>query len=298
MQDDDRATRKADLISARIAELNAKAERTDPLALTDLLSLMVVLRDPHQGCPWDREQDFTSIAPYTIEEAYEVADAIARADLHDLKDELGDLLLQVVYHAQMAEEAEEFDFHAIADAVTRKMIRRHPHVFGDEETKAAQNVPGMWDRIKAEEAKRKEELNGGRSSPESALDGVPLAFPALTRSVKLQKRAAKVGFDWGELPPILDKLREELGELEEEIKVGDQAKIQEEFGDLLFVMANLGRRLSLDPEQALSETNRKFMRRFSHIETRLSEMGRNISEASLPEMEELWNEAKLRERSG
>ncbi|HKJ60925.1 MAG TPA: nucleoside triphosphate pyrophosphohydrolase, partial [Hyphomicrobiales bacterium] len=186
---------------------------------------MAVLRNKEHGCPWDVEQDFASIAPYTIEEAYEVADAIARGDLHDLKDELGDLLLQVVYHAQMAEEAGEFGFSGVADAVTRKMIRRHPHVFGDEQAKAAGAVRGMWDRIKAEEAAAKAAAKGDTPAKESALDGVPLNLPALTRSVKIQKRAAKTGFDWGEVPPILDKLKEELSELEEEISEGNQTRI-------------------------------------------------------------------------
>ncbi len=279
-----------------IAELNAKAESGQQLTIADLITLMAVLRDKEHGCPWDVEQDFASIAPYTIEEAYEVADAIARSDLYDLKDELGDLLLQVVYHAQMAEEAGEFDFSAVANTVTCKMIRRHPHVFGDEDAKAAGAVRGLWDRIKAEEAAAKVAAKGDAPAKESALDGVPLNLPALIRSVKIQKRAAKTGFDWGELPPILDKLREELSELEEEITEGNQTKIKEEFGDLLFVMANLGRRLSIDPEQALSEANYKFARRFHHIEKRLEEMARPIEDATLDEMEALWTEAKRKER--
>lgn len=279
-----------------IAELNAKATRGEPLAIADLVLLMAVLRDREHGCPWDVEQDFASIAPYTIEEAYEVTDAIARGDLHDLKDELGDLLLQVVFHAQMAEEAGEFDFAAVADTVTRKMIRRHPHVFGDEEAKAAGAVHGMWERIKAEEATAKAAAKGGAPAKESALDGVPVNLPALTRSIKIQKHAARTGFDWGEIPPILDKLKEELSELEEEIQVGDQVKTQEEYGDLLFVMANLARRLSIDPEQALSEANYKFTRRFQHIERRLEELDRPIKDATLAEMETLWSEAKQIER--
>ena len=186
-----------------IAELNAKAGSGQPLTIADLIVLMAVLRNKEHGCPWDVEQDFASIAPYTIEEAYEVADAIARGDLHDLKDELGDLLLQVVYHAQMAEEAGEFGFSGVADAVTRKMIRRHPHVFGDEQAKAAGAVRGMWDRIKAEEAAAKAAAKGDTPAKESALDGVPLNLPALTRSVKIQKRAAKTGFDWGDRKSVV-----------------------------------------------------------------------------------------------
>jgi ATP diphosphatase len=279
-----------------IAELNAKAESGQPLTITDLIMLMAVLRDSYHGCPWDVEQDFASIAPYTIEEAYEVADAIARGDLHDLKDELGDLLLQVVYHAQMAEEAGEFDFAAVADTVTRKMIRRHPHVFGDEDAKVAGAVRGMWDRIKAEEAADKAAAKGGAPVPESALDGVPLNLPALTRSVKIQKRAAKTGFDWAEASQIITKLKEEIAELEEEISERNKVKTHEEFGDMLFVMANLARRLSIDPEQALSDANYKFSRRFHHIEKRLKEMGRPIEDATLDEMEALWVEVKRIER--
>jgi ATP diphosphatase len=279
-----------------IAELNAKAESDQPLTIADLIMLMAVLRDREHGCPWDVEQDFATIAPYTIEEAYEVADAIARGDLHDLKDELGDLLLQVVYHAQMAEEAGEFDFAAVADVVTRKMIRRHPHVFGDEDARVAGAVRGMWDRIKAEEAADKAAAKGGAPVPESALDGVPLNLPALTRSVKIQKRAAKTGFDWVEASQIITKLKEEIGELEEEITKKNEVKMHEEFGDMLFVMANLARRLSIDPEQALSDANYKFTRRFHYIEKRLKEMGRPIEDATLDEMEALWVEVKQIER--
>jgi ATP diphosphatase len=279
-----------------IAELNAKAERGETLTIADLITLMAVLRDRENGCPWDVEQDFASIAPYTIEEAYEVADAIARGDLYDLKEELGDLLLQVVYHAQMAEEAGEFDFAAVADAVTRKLIRRHPHVFGDEEAKAAAAVRGMWDRIKTEERAAKAATKGGAPIHESALDGVPLNLPALTRSVKIQKRAAKTGFDWTEPSEIITKLKEEISELSEEIITQDKVKMHEEFGDMLFVMANLARRLSIDPEQALSDANHKFTRRFHHIEKRLEELSRPIEDATLDEMEALWTEVKQIER--
>lgn len=279
-----------------IAKLNAKVVNEQPLTLADLILLMAILRDKQHGCPWDVEQTFATIAPYTIEEAYEVADAIVRGDLYDLKDELGDLLLQVVYHAQMAEEAGEFNFSDVADAVSRKMIRRHPHIFGNEEVKAALQVRGMWDRIKAEEAAERAAAKGSAQIRESALDGVPLNLPALTRSVKIQKRAAKTGFDWTEAIQILAKLKEEINEFEEEIISNNQEKMQEEYGDVLFVMANLGRRLSIDPEQALSEANAKFSRRFYHIEKRLRDLKRPIEDASLEEMEALWEEAKTLER--
>ena len=262
-----------------------------------MLSLMSVLRDPARGCPWDREQNFASIAPYTIEEAYEVADAIARGDMGDLKDELGDLLLQVVYHAQMAGEAGEFDFASVADAVTRKMIRRHPHVFGSDETRFAVDVKGLWNRIKAEEARARREQAGAENAPDSVLDGVPLALPAMTRSVKMQKKAASVGFDWAEPVQILSKVREEIDELEVEIKAGDQGKMEEELGDLLFVLANLGRRLKVDPEAAVRAANAKFERRFRHIERRLKAEGKLAADTSLEELEMLWLDAKRQEKS-
>ncbi|HEY7646653.1 MAG TPA: nucleoside triphosphate pyrophosphohydrolase [Hyphomicrobiales bacterium] len=283
---------------ARIARLNAKVAEPDPMTVDDLLSLMAVLRDAEHGCPWDHEQTFATIAPFTIEEAYEVADAIARGDLTDLKDELGDLLLQVVYHARMAEEGNAFDFHAVVDAITRKMIRRHPHVFGDEEVKAGVQLRGLWDRVKAEEAEAKRAATGAAPASEAShLAGVPLALPALSRSVKLQRRAAKVGFDWARAQQILDKVKEELGELEEEMAAGDPAHIQEEFGDLLFVLANLARRLDVDPETALQNANAKFERRFRHVEKRLQEQGRVLGEASLDEMEVYWNEIRALDKA-
>jgi ATP diphosphatase len=286
--------------AALIDALNAKASQPEPLTLADFLDVMAVLRDPERGCRWDLEQDFASIAPYTIEEAYEVADAIARGDMADLKDELGDLLLQVAYHAQMADEAGRFDFAAVADGVARKMIRRHPHVFGDADGKVAALIPGLWDRVKAEEAEAKRQAAGGAAEAEAKglLDGVPLALPALTRSVKLQRKAAKVGFDWTEARLILDKLREEMAEFEAEIESGQQAEMAEEFGDLLFVLANLARHLTIDPEVALDGANRKFERRFRHIERRLREAGRTLEAASLAEMEELWQDAKRLEKAG
>jgi MazG family protein len=279
-----------------VSALAAKADGAERFTLADLIAIMAILRTAEIGCPWDLEQTFETIAPYTVEEAYEVADAIARGDLIDLKDELGDLLLQVVYHARIAEELKAFDFADTADAVARKLIRRHPHVFGDEAVRASANVPGMWDRIKAEEAAAKADMPGEPTSPRSILDGVPLALPALTRSVKLQWRAAKVGFDWPEVGEILVKLKEEVAEFEEEIPGGHRERMEEEFGDVMFVLANLARRLDIDPESALRHANAKFMRRFNHIERRLADAGEALGNATLAEMEALWNEAKSLEK--
>jgi len=283
--------------------------------LGDLISVMAALRTPGSGCPWDLEQTFETIAPYTIEEAYEVADAIVRGDLVDLKEELGDLLLQVVYHARIAEEAGAFSFEDVADGITRKMIRRHPHVFGSEADRAAGARPGFWARIKAAEKAAKAadraaagHLGEAEANP-SLLDDIPAAMPALMRAVKLQERAAKVGFDWPSLAPVFDKMREELSELEE-VAVravrrgddggteadGDRARIEEEFGDLLFVIANLARHLRLDPERALRGANEKFRRRFGYIEARLGEHGRTPADSDLQEMDALWDEAKRSER--
>jgi MazG family protein len=260
------------------------------------------LRDPERGCPWDVKQNFSTIAPYTIEEAYEVADAIARGDLEGLKDELGDLLLQVVYHAQMAGEQSRFEFSDVADAITRKMIRRHPHVFGDPALRDEFLKANLWERIKAEEkAERGESVVGVASR----LDDVPVALPALTRAVKLQKRAAGVGFDWPSLAPVLAKAEEEIAELKEAIAArGDASngtgstKVKEEFGDLLFVMANIARHLKVDPEAALREANAKFVRRFKSIEEALAKEGRRCEDATLEEMDRLWDEAKEAERKG
>ncbi len=245
--------------------------------LDDLLAVMARLRDPKNGCPWDVKQDFSTIAPYTVEEAYEVADAIAREDFDALKDELGDLLLQVVYHAQMASEQSRFDFSDVADAITRKMIRRHPHVFADPALRDKFLTSNLWERIKAEEKAERGETG---TDAVSRLDEVPLALPALTRAVKLQKRAAEVGFDWPSLAPVLAKAEEEIAELKEAIVAqGDAAgearstKVREEFGDLLFVMANLARHLKVDPEAALREANAKFVRRFKSIEQALARGG-------------------------
>jgi ATP diphosphatase len=321
--------------------------------IEDLLAVMAALRTPGTGCPWDLEQSFATIAPYTIEEAYEVADAIARGDLGELKEELGDLLLQVVYHARMAEEQGAFAFPDVVEAITAKMVRRHPHVFGTPEQRAAGAAPGFWERIKAEEraspspratppsplaptargegrgegqhqTRSAEPLAAPHPDPlpasgerESVLDGVPLALPALTRAVKLQDKAARVGFDWPSLAPVFDKLKEELAELEEAVGVSPSgsdtmapapvhapvsdpegptpSRIEEEFGDLLFVVANVARHLKLDPEAALRSANGKFARRFHAIERKLARDGRTPAQSTLAEMDRLWDEAKAEE---
>ena len=305
-----------------------------------LIDIMAALRTPITGCPWDLEQTFATIAPYTIEEAYEVADAIARGDLADLKDELGDLLLQVVYHARIAQEQNAFTFGDVVEGITAKMIRRHPHVFGDETARTAGAVKGLWDKIKAEER-----ANKRQADVVSLLSDVPVTLPALTRAIKLQDKAAKVGFDWPSLAPVFDKVKEELAELEEVAIARDprapsphalhlhgeragvrggntieqaaaphpnplpaesrrlvsgatgrgegiDAAIEEEFGDLLFVMANIARHLKIDPEACLRAANQKFTRRFAHIETRLAEDGRAPAQSTLAEMDALWDEAK------
>lgn len=275
--------------------------------ITRLIEIMAALRTPVTGCPWDLEQTFETIAPYTIEEAYEVADAIQRGDLAHLKDELGDLLLQVVYHARMAEEAEAFAFPDVVEAVTTKMIRRHPHVFGDADARAAGAAKGWWEKIKAEEKAAKAAASAASGAP-SLLDDIPVTLPALTRAIKLQNKAAKVGFDWPSLTPVLEKLEEELRELEEVAlpsdprgKVRDtshatRAKVAEEIGDLLFVMANVARHLDIDPEAALRAANQKFTRRFQYIETELAQAGKSPEQSSLAEMDALWDEAKAKER--
>lgn len=261
---------------------------------------MAALRTPGTGCPWDLEQDFASIAPYTVEEAYEVADAIARGDLDDLCDELGDLLLQVAFHARMAQELGAFDFGDVVTAVTSKMIRRHPHVFGDARGRDVAAVNKAWDEIKAEEKRARAERRAARGlEPEveakRTLDGVSVGAPALTRAVKLQDRAARVGFDWPETRMVIDKIREEIDEVEVEIAAGDREAAAGEVGDLLFALANLARHLGVDPEAALRGTNDKFVRRFSHIEDELASEGRRPEQASLDEMEALWQAAKTRE---
>ncbi len=323
-------------------------------SLADLLAVMAALRTPGTGCPWDLAQNFKTIVPYTIEEAYEVADAIERQDMAGLKDELGDLLLQVVYHARMAEEQGAFAFPDVAEAITQKMIRRHPHVFGTEAERAAGAAPGFWERIKAEEKARKAasvpsrhagvpsplvpearlrhdvgEGQGGadprtetfgvpptpnpfphhaggvsstRRGGESVLDGVPAALPALTRAVKLQDKAARVGFDWPSLAPVFDKLKEELAELEDAVADGDrasgQAKIEEEFGDLLFVVANVARHLEIDPEAALRAANLEIHPPLSRHRAQAGGEGRTPEQSTLAEMDQLWDEAKAEERDG
>ncbi|MBA8838725.1 nucleoside triphosphate pyrophosphohydrolase [Ochrobactrum sp. RH2CCR150] len=261
-----------------------------------LLEIMAALRDPKTGCPWDVEQSFRSIMPYTLEEAYEVLDAIERDDMDDLREELGDLLLQVVFHARMAEEQGSFDFGNVVEAITHKMIRRHPHVFGDEEARSAGMAKGSWNRIKAEEkaerAERRADLGLDTHENNGFLDDIPTNFPALVRALKLQQKAAKVGFDWSEAAPILDKISEETAELKEAMAAQDKANITEEYGDLLFAMVNLGRHLEIDAETALIAANDKFKRRFHFIEKTLDEAGNNLDSASLDEMEEIWIEAK------
>ena len=259
-----------------------------------LVLVMARLRDPEDGCPWDLEQDFASIAPYTIEEAYEVADAIARGDLEHLKDELGDLLLQVVYHAQMAEEAGLFDFDQVAAAIADKMVRRHPHVFGSAEVESARVQSHAWEAVKAAERASK---SGTADGGYGVLDDVPLTLPALVRAAKLQRRAARVGFDWPEPEEVLEKLDEEVAEIRAELEAGASAeRLSDEIGDLLFAAVNLARHLDVDGETALRQANAKFERRFRAIEQALRARGRRLEDASLDEMEALWQQAKASER--
>ena len=251
-----------------------------------LLHIMECLRDPDTGCPWDIEQTFDSIAPYTIEEAYEVADAIARNDVADLKSELGDLLLQTVYHTQIGTEAGHFTFDDVADAIAQKMLDRHPHVFGDQSRdKSAEQQKKDWETIKAAEREKRGEAG--------VLDGVALGLPALLRAQKLQKRAARVGFDWPETTQVLDKLKEEAAELVDAAADKDADAIEDEMGDLLFVMANLARHLGVDPEAALRRTNTKFTTRFAWIEAELAKAGKSPEDSTLDEMDSLWNAAKV-----
>ncbi|HWW49507.1 MAG TPA: nucleoside triphosphate pyrophosphohydrolase [Xanthobacteraceae bacterium] len=259
-----------------------------------LIEIMAALRTPGTGCPWDLEQDFASIAPYTIEEAYEVADAITRGDMHDLCDELGDLLLQVVFHARMAEEQNAFTFGDVVQAVTKKMIRRHPHVFGEQAgTMTPEEVQGSWRRIKAEEkAERAAHRGEAVDGPVSLLASVKSIQPALAHALELQYKAATVGFDWNDPRAVLAKIREEADEIEAALDGGDRSRIGDEVGDLLFALVNLARHANVDPEGALRGTNHKFTRRFAYIETALAARGKTLNAASLAEMDELWNEAK------
>ncbi len=265
-----------------------------------LIDIMAALRDPVSGCPWDVEQSFASIAPFTIEEAYEVADAIERGVIEDLREELGDLLLQVVFHARMAEEAGLFDFGGVVEAITAKLVRRHPHVFGDAGALSSDEVKALWARIKADEKRAKLASNATGGQPQraksGALDGVPLALPALSRAMKLQEKAGKVGFDWNDVRAVLEKIREEVAEVEAEIPQGSEQALSGEVGDLLFAAVNLARHLKVDPEAALRGANTKFERRFAHIESCLAEAGQTPESATLDEMEGLWAEAKEKER--
>jgi ATP diphosphatase len=265
-----------------------------------LLDIMAALRTPDTGCPWDLEQDFSSIAPYTLEEAYEVVDAIERADLVDLRDELGDLLLQVVYHARMAEERGAFDFGDVVEAITRKLIRRHPHVFGDARNLPAADVRKLWDEIKqAEKAERRQaHIDAGLLDTEDPkfLQDVPRPLPALTRAEKLTAKAAKVGFDWPETAQVVAKIEEEIAEVEEASRSGNKDRLEDEIGDLLFAVTNLARHHGVSPETALRRTNAKFERRFGAIETALKQRGRTLEMAELDEMEDLWIAAKESER--
>jgi ATP diphosphatase len=250
-----------------------------------LLEIMRRLRDPETGCPWDIEQDFDSIAPYTIEEAYEVADAIERRDWTELEGELGDLLLQTVYHTAMGEEAGHFSFQSVVRAISDKMVARHPHVFGTESRdKSAAQQTADWEKMKAAERAGK--------AQKGTLDGLAIGLPALLRALKLQKRAARVGFDWPSTDEVIDKIVEEARELVEARDRLTQVEVEEEFGDLLFVMANLGRHLGLDPEAALRAANAKFTRRFEAVEAKLARLGKSPKDSNLSEMDELWNQVK------
>jgi ATP diphosphatase len=255
----------------------------DPRKIDTLRAIMKALRTPVTGCPWDLEQNFETIAPYTIEEAYEVADAISRGSRADLCEELGDLLLQSVYHSQMAEEEGSFTFDDVVEAVNAKMIRRHPHVFGDEQARSAELAKTFWEDNKAQERKGKPR--------QGTLDSVPLALPGLTRALKLQAKAAKVGFDWPSVDNVYDKIAEEI----EEFRTAPEDKRAEEFGDILFAFANVARHLGIDPEAALRKTNDKFTRRFAYVERQLAERGRTPSDSDLEEMDSLWNDAKTLE---
>ena len=265
------------------------APPSDERPIDRLLAIMARLRDPQDGCAWDLEQTFATIAPYTIEEAYEVADAIERGSLPDLREELGDLLLQVVFHSRMAQEQGAFAFDDVAEAICEKMIRRHPHVFGPEEQRTSAEQTRAWEIIKARE-------RAAKGKNQSLLDDVPVGLPALTRAVKLTARAARVGFDWPDVSFVLDKLREETAELEREIEDGQTERLRDELGDILFVCANLARKLDLEPEDALRSTNAKFVRRFQFIEAELAKRGKTAAESDLAEMDLLWDAAKANER--
>lgn len=262
-----------------------------------LLEIMAALRDPETGCAWDVQQTFETIVPYTIEEAYEVADAVERADLPDLQDELGDLLLQVVFHAQIAKEKGAFDFTGVVDAITSKLVRRHPHVFGSRKDMDAEAIKRAWEEIKAgEKMAKRATTDAVADKPAGFLDDIPVSIPALSRAEKLTRGAAKVGFDWPDTTQVVAKIREELTEVEEAMAAGAKAEIEDEIGDLLFSVVNLARHCSVDAESALRRTNGKFLRRFRAIEKALSDMGRDVHGCDLDEMEALWNAAKHAEK--
>ena len=292
--------RPVDSVGAAVTVAPCFARRMPPMTdnpadlpkrdVATLVAIMAALRTPGTGCPWDLEQDFSTIAPYTIEEAYEVADAIQRGALDELRDELGDLLLQVVYHARMADEAGRFDFADVVEAIVAKMIRRHPHVFGDEAARSAGVAKGYWERIKDTERA------AAGAARRGTLDGIPVALPALTRALKLQARAARVGFDWPDTAAVLDKVAEEAAELAAASASAAPARIAEEYGDLLFVLVNLGRHLGLDPEAALRAANAKFERRFKYVEDELEARSSSPAESDLAEMDALWNEIRARDK--
>lgn len=277
--------------------------------ISRLIEIMAALRCPETGCPWDREQTFITIVPFAIEEAYEIADAVARSDMPELKDELGDLLLQVVFQARIAEECGFFDFGSVVEAITEKMIRRHPHVFGQAPRPSAQEIEALWSEIKIEERKLRQSkrkihsASDGESDCDNAavptqerfLDAIPVALPGLTRAVKLQAKAASVGFDWNDARLVLTKIREETEEIETAVESGDTEAIAEEIGDLLFTLANLARHVRTDPEAAIRRANAKFERRFSFIEAELARCRKALGTASLGEMDSLWRESKKRE---
>ena len=262
-----------------------------PTPIARLLKIMETLRHPENGCPWDKKQTFETIAPYTIEEAYEVAEAIKKNDQQSLKEELGDLLFQIIFYAQMSKENGGFDFDDIAETISDKMVKRHPHVFGTKEQRSLKEQTIAWEDHKALERAENTEENG-------ALEGVAIALPALLRAQKLQKRASRMGFDWPNIEPVIEKVQEEIGEITEALKSNDNKRhIAEEIGDLLFACVNLARHTDIDAEQALKDGNTKFQRRFQFIELRLNESGKNFEECSLNQLEELWNDAKSKERA-
>ena len=263
--------------------------------IEQLLEIMRCLRDPESGCPWDQEQTLHSLVPHTLEEAYEVAEAIENNDLPELADELGDLLFQVVFYSRIAEETGEFDFSTVCNNISEKLIRRHPHVFADKKVSSAEEQTEAWEKLKAAERAQKSGIEKTASNNISALAGVSHALPALTRSIKLQKRAARVGFDWPNIHDVLPKVHEEIAEVEEEIQLGaDHDRMEHEIGDLLFAVTNLARHADIDPETAMRRANRRFESRFAHVESVLAPKG-GVTEASLEEMEQAWLDAKIEE---